>query len=100
MEPNAFNSTQVGAETGPLGVLAGAVGVVVVTVAFVADPLGRPVVAASWALLFTGVVLAVLPSRLRPVGKGLVFAGAAVPCAAFAFLWVVVSFGVLTGSIG
>jgi len=96
MESNAFNSA---GDRGELGVAAGAIGLLAVVVAFALDPLGAPVVVLSWTLLLGGLALAIVPGRTRPVGKGLVFAGAALPLAAFLFLWVAVSFGVLTGSV-
>jgi len=99
MESNAFNSVEARAGRGELGFAAGALGLLAVVVAFVMDPLGPPVVVLSWALFLGGLALAIVPSRVRAIGKGLVFAGAALPLAAFVFLWVVVSFGVLTGSV-
>jgi hypothetical protein len=99
MESNAFNSWGGRADRGELGFAAGAVGLLAVVVTFALDPLGAPVVVLSWALVLGGLTLAIVPSRLRAVGKGLVFAGAALPLAAFLFLWVAVSFGVLNGSV-
>lgn len=98
MDSNAFNSTGRTVDPG-LGVASGAVGLLLVTVAFMADPWGPVAVVMSWVFVLLGVVLAILPSRLRPIGKGLAFAGAALPGAAFLFLWVVVSFAALTGSM-
>jgi hypothetical protein len=99
MESNAFNSAHGRTDRGELGFAAGAVGLLVVVVVFVLDPLGPPVVVLSWALFLGGLGLAIVPSRLRAIGKGLLFAGAALPLAAFLFLWVVVSLAALNGSV-
>ncbi|WP_156391196.1 MULTISPECIES: hypothetical protein [unclassified Nocardioides] len=97
-ELNAFETDREPLVPGSVVTLATvAVGLVAVVAAFAVDPLGPLFVLLVWGFVLGGLVLAVLPGRARHVGVGLAFAGAAVPVAAFLFLVVVISGGVLFG---
>ncbi len=74
-------------------------GLVAVVAAFAVDPLGPPVVLLIWTFFLGGLLLTFVPGRTRSLGIGLVIAGAALPLGAFTWLWVVVSLGVLGGSV-
>lgn len=97
MDSNAFKTSHDGTDWRDVTVLsATASGVLAVAVAFLVEPFGRPFVATSWLLVLAGTVLALHPGPTRWWGTGLVVAGLALPVAAFCYLWVAVSFGVLT----
>lgn len=91
MESNTFKN----------GSLAGAlaVGLALMAGAFVIDPFGRPVVMVSWCFVLGGLMFASVPGRPRAVGFGLALAGAIAPFTVFLWFWVVVSVGVLGGSL-
>lgn len=97
MDSNAFKTSHDGSDWRDLTVLgATAVGIIAIAVAFLLEPFGRPFIATSWILILGGFALALRPGPPRWWGTGLIFGGLALPVAAFCYLWIAVSFGVLT----
>ena len=97
MESNTFKSTEMSARAVLLcATLAGAA---VMGAAFLVDPFGPPVVLVSWCFLLGGLALAIPPPPVRPFGLGLALAGAIPPLFVFLWIWLIVSVGMLNGSI-
>ena len=95
MESNTFKT----ADAGLILYCAALTGVVVMGAVFVLDPFGPPVVLVSWCFLLGGLALAILPRPMRPLGLGLALAGAIPPAFVFLWIWLIISVGMLNGSV-
>ena len=98
-ESNTFKNAGAGPFSDGVATLSAAgLGMLAMVLVFAVDPFGPAVVVLSWLLIWAGIAIAVMPGQRRPIGPGLLFAGAAAPVAVFLWLWVVVSVGMLGGS--
>jgi hypothetical protein len=95
LEPGELEPRELG--DGVATLVAVAAGLVAVVGVLAGMGISAPFVVVVWSLMIVGLVLALGSDRARPVGVGLLVAGAAIPVAATVWLWIAVSGGVLLG---